>query len=79
MDFFVEVKESNNQKNDEPARSDLEILVIGKRAGFSFEEMNELRVQDIVDLIEIESDLFGDPRKRKPRMATQADIDAFFA
>jgi hypothetical protein len=54
------------------------LLVIGKRAGLSFDEMNELTVNDLIKLVEIYVDMETGKQKPRRRMATQADIDAFF-
>jgi hypothetical protein len=80
--FFVE--EAEPQQNDDtvyepPERPDLELLVIGKRAGLSFDEMNELTVNDLIKFTNIYVDMATNKRKPRRRMATQADIDAFFA
>jgi hypothetical protein len=53
--------------------------VIGKRAGLSFDEMNELTVNDLLKCVNIYVDMATGKRKPRRRMATQADIDAFFA
>ena len=80
--FFVE--ESEQQTNDDtvyepPERPDLELLVIGKRVGLSFDEINELTVNDLLKYVNIYVDMeTGKPKPRR-RAATQADIDAFFA
>jgi hypothetical protein len=80
--FFVE-ETGQNQSDDtdyeQPERPDLELLVIGKRAGLSFDEMNELTVNDLLKYVNIYVDMATGKRKPRRRMATQADIDAFFA
>jgi hypothetical protein len=53
--------------------------VIGKRAGLSFDEMNELTVNDLIKFANIYVDMATEKQKPRRRMATQADIDAFFA
>lgn len=80
--FFVE--EAEPQTNDdtvyEPSeRPDLELLVIGKRSGLSFDEMNELTVNDLLKYVNIYVDMEAGKRKQRRRVATQTDIDAFFA
>lgn len=76
MAFFVEKAESNGAKSDrEPERLDLELLAVGKRAGLTFAEMNELRVKDLLSYVRAYTGKADD----KPREATQADIDGFFA
>ncbi|WP_198020561.1 hypothetical protein [Anoxybacteroides tepidamans] len=57
----------------------MKLLVIGKRAGLSFEEINEFRVKDLFSFTEVYTDLLLEKEKPVRRMATQADIDAFFA
>jgi len=49
--------------------------VLGKKCGLSFAEMNEFRVRDLFAYVEI----YLGVAKDKPRMATLADIDKFFA
>ena len=80
--FFV--KETETQQSDDtvyepPERPDLELLVIGKRAGLSFDEINELTVNDLLKYVNIYVDMTTGKQKPRRRMATQADIDAFFA
>jgi hypothetical protein len=78
----VEEAEPNQNvdiERDKPERPDLELLVIGKRAGLSFEEINELTVNDLLKYVNIYVDMETGKRKQRRRMATQADIDAFFA
>ncbi|UYL93822.1 hypothetical protein NIIg97_gp14 [Geobacillus phage vB_GthS_NIIg9.7] len=79
--FFVE--EAEQQNDDEvyepPERPDLELLVIGKRAGLSFDEINELTVNDLLKYVNIYVDMETGKQKPRRRAATQADIDAFFA
>lgn len=50
------------------------MLSNAKKAGLTFEELNELRVRDFIKFINI----YTGEVKRKPRMATQEDIDRFF-
>jgi hypothetical protein len=78
MDFFPEEAEQNENNeiaNEKPERLDLTLLAIGKRTGLSFVEMNELRVRDLLTYADI---YMGDKKPRR-RMATQEDIDRFFA
>jgi hypothetical protein len=77
MDFFPEEAEQNENNeiaNEKPERLDLTLLAIGKRTGLSFAEMNELRVRDLLTY----ADIYMGDKKPRARMATQADIDAFF-
>lgn len=79
--FFVEEAKQQNDGTvyEPPERPDLELLVIGKRAGLSFDEINELTVNDLLKYVNIYVDMETGKRKQLRRMATQADIDAFFA
>jgi hypothetical protein len=83
MAFFEEADEQSLnddiEEYEHPERFDLEWLVIGKQAGLSFEEMNELRLKDLRDYVNSYVDVYTGKKKRKARMATQADIDRFFA
>jgi CO dehydrogenase/acetyl-CoA synthase beta subunit len=51
-----------------------DLLAIGKKAGLSFVEMNELSVSDLLELARS----FAGNDEDKPREATQEDIDAFY-
>lgn len=75
--FFAEEAEQNQPTDtyEQPERLDLELLAIGKRTGLSFSEMNELRVRDLLAY----ADIYIGNKKQKTRMATQEDIDRFFA
>jgi len=57
------------------------LLAIGKRAGLSFEEINELRVRDLIAYAEIMIATNDDDRKKvnHPKRATQEDIDRFYS
>lgn len=57
------------------------LLAIGKRAGLSFEEINELRVRDLIAYAEIMIATNDDDRKKvnRPKKATQEDIDRFYS
>lgn len=48
---------------------------MGKKAGLSLAEINEFRIRDLADYVEI----FTGSKKEKPRMATQEDIDRLLA
>lgn len=81
-DFFVEEAEqklNDIETHEMPERPDLTWLAIGKRAGLSFEEMNELRIRDLREYVDAYVDTYVDKPKRKARMATQEDIDRFFS
>lgn len=75
----MDKKRKENTETKPPERSDLELLAIGKRAGLSFEEINEFRVRDLVAYVDIIIATSTKSKKKKPREATQADIDAFYS
>ena len=67
--------ESNGEPSDtEPDRMDLELLAIGKKAGLTFDEMNLMRVRDLIKFVRIYS---GNNEEETERQATQADFDNF--
>lgn len=53
---------------------DLELLVIGKKAGLTFEEINLMRVRDLLKYVQIYT---GNDEETEVRQATQADFDVF--
>lgn len=55
-------------------RIDLKLIAVGKRAGLSLVEINELRIRDLVAYV----DMYTGADKDKPRTATQDDIDSFY-
>lgn len=75
--FFVEEDRlSNEGGNSRPSeRIDIEWIVVGKKAGLSLAEINEFRIRDLVAYVEI----YTGADKDKPSIATQVDIDRFFA
>ena len=67
--------ESNGEPSDEePERIDLELLARGKKVGLTFEEMNLMRVRDLIKFVRIYS---GNNEEETGRQATQADFDNF--
>ena len=65
--------ESNGEPSDaEPDRMDLELLVIGKKMGLSFDEMNMFRVRDLIKFVRIYT---GNDEETEVRQANQADFD----
>jgi hypothetical protein len=52
---------------------DLELLAIGKKAGLSFDEMNLLRVRDLLKFVQIYTG--NNEETETVRQATQADFD----
>lgn len=69
-----EQESSGEEEPSEDRNLGIELLALGKRVGFSMAEINELRCQDLVDFV----DALVGKDEEKPRMATQADIDAFY-
>ncbi len=66
--------EPSDTESDPPERMDLELLAIGKKAGLSFDEMNLLRVRDLLKFVQIYT---GKDEETEVRQATQADFDGF--
>lgn len=65
--------ESNGEPSDtEPDRMDLELLVMGKKTGLSFDEINLFRVRDLLKFVQIYA---GNDEGTGVRQATQADFD----
>ncbi len=75
MGFLVEETRSKPSKELPPGNLDIDVLVMGKRTGLSFAEINELRVRDLIEFV----GAYTGKRDDKPRKATQEDIDKFFA
>lgn len=74
--FCVDEVSSKKKKNGRHIeRMDVELLAIGKRSGLTFAEINEFRLQDLLDYVNAYTGAEND----KPRKATKEDIDAFFA
>ncbi|MFX4263126.1 hypothetical protein ACOBQJ_13140 [Pelotomaculum propionicicum] len=73
--FFVEERSRGCKGGRQPERLDLDILAVAKRAGLSFMEMNEFSVQELFDYVHA----FTGAKDDRPRMATQEDIDRFYA
>jgi len=55
-----------------PDRLDLELLVVGKKMGLSFDEMNMFRVRDLIKFVRIYT---GNDEETEVRQANQADFD----
>ena len=69
----MEVENNGEPSDTEPDRMDLELLAIGKKAGLSFEEMNLLRVRDLLKFVQIYTG--NNEETETVRQATQADFD----
>lgn len=69
---------SDGGEGDEPFgpadRIDLDWLFVGKRAGLSFAEMNEMRIRDLIAYV----DRSTGGASQESRKATAADIDRFY-
>lgn len=73
--FFVQTSKNSSKSKHKPSDDIVsDLLAIGKKAGLSFVEMNELTVSDMLDLAKS----FSGVKDDKPRKATQEDIDTFF-
>ena len=70
----MEVSDNGEPSDIEPERMDLELLAIGKKAGLSLDEMNLLRVRDLLKFMQIYTGS-GDEETETVRQATQADFD----
>ncbi|MCF8012680.1 MAG: hypothetical protein K9L56_15535 [Clostridiales bacterium] len=78
MGFFVQQKNNPSQENNsEPIsdRLDLNLILNAKQLGLSFEELNELRVTDFIEMVDIKT---GNGNNG-PKKATQEDIDKLFS
>jgi len=73
----VEVSDNGEPSDEEPDRMDLELLAMGKKAGLSFEEINLLRVRDLIKFVRIYAGNGEEDTERQVRQATQADFDSF--
>ncbi len=68
----METNDNGEPSDTEPDRMDLELLVMGKKTGLTFEEMNLFRVRDLLKYIQIYT---GNDEGTEVRQATQADFD----
>ena len=69
----MEASDNGEPSDTEPERMDLELLAIGKKAGLSFDEMNLLRVRDLLKYVQIYTG--NNEETETVRQATQADFD----
>ncbi|KXS45601.1 MAG: hypothetical protein AWU54_337 [Candidatus Frackibacter sp. T328-2] len=82
MVFFVpgklEVNQSKKQSDEQLSdRLDLVLISNAKRIGISLQELNELRVRDFIEMVDIHC---GDIENSKnTNQATQEDIDKLLA
>ena len=70
----METNDNGEPSDTEPDRMDLELLAIGKKAGLTFDEMNLLRVRDLLKFVQIYTGS-GNEETETVRQATQADFD----
>ena len=68
----MEANDNGEPSDTEPDRMDLELLVMGKKTGLTFEEMNLFRVRDLLKFVQIYT---GNDEETEVRQATQADFD----
>lgn len=72
-------KSQNQSQNQSKKQNDdnfeISLLVIAKRVGLSFEEINMMTLQELFDFV----DLWIGNRGDRPAEATQADIDKLFS
>jgi len=68
----VETNDNGEPSDTEPDRMDIELLVMGKKTGLTFEEMNLFRVRDLLKFVQIYT---GNDEETEVRQATQADFD----
>ena len=71
----MEASDNGEPSDTEPERMDLELLAIGKKAGLSFDEMNLLRVRDLLKFVQIYTG--NNEETETVRQAAQADFDSF--
>ena len=69
----MEASDNGEPSDTEPDRMDLELLSIGKKAGLTFDEMNLLRVRDLLKFVQIYTG--NNEETETVRQATQADFD----
>ena len=69
----METNDNGEPSDTEPDRMDLELLAIGKKAGLTFDEMNLLRVRDLLKYVQIYTG--NEEETETVRQATQADFD----
>ena len=69
--------QSPSQKQSDKDNYEISLLVIAKRVGLSFDELNQMTLDEFFDYVNI---WVGDNEDESaaPRQATQADIDAFY-
>ncbi len=66
-----------NQRKSDLENYEVSLLVIAKRVGLSFDELNQMTLDEFFDYVDTwVGD--NDDKSAAPRQATQADIDAFF-
>ncbi|WP_157280078.1 hypothetical protein [Orenia marismortui] len=74
-----EDQRKSKERTQKPQNDRIDLLLLdnGKKIGLSFEEMNEMRVCDLLEMIEI--DIGGGVQNRSAPPASQRDIDKLFA
>ncbi len=67
--------EATDTESDPPERMDLQLLVVGKKMGLTFDEINMFRVCDLVKFVHIYA--AQQEERDTVRQANQSDFDSF--
>lgn len=76
LPFAISRRPRENNNTPEDFNYEASILVMAKKVGLSFEELNLMTLQDFVDFIDL---WMEEPEEETERMATQQDIDSFYS
>lgn len=70
------MESTKHQEENQSLDEDIEItiLCLGKRCGLNFDEINQLRIKDLIKFTKI----YNGKEERKPKLAAQEDIDKFY-
>ena len=76
MGFFVTITEQENSSNGDFENLTAYFFAVGKKIGFSVEEMGKMTTQMFIDIVSayVEG---GEEGHNGARTATQADMDSF--
>ena len=78
----MEQKETQESKEQSNHRIDILMLYNAKELNLSFKELNELRLKDLVAMLDIKLESFediGTDNNNKIKKANQSDIDSFLS
>ena len=78
----MEQKETQESKEQNSHRIDILMLYNAKELNLSFKELNELRLKDLVAMLDIKLESFediGTDNNNKIKKANQSDIDSFLS